>query len=128
MKVDFYKGDYVVPVKGRETAYIIQALEPQAPDSYFAWNMFDDILQSREYFSVFAFEERAMNILDTTPGLREKLKQEIARNPKMAKNTYLQMQFIYRNSPYFEVTYKRYPVGRINKKMELKAVDEKLYK
>ncbi|MGE4288913.1 MAG: M14 family zinc carboxypeptidase [Salinivirgaceae bacterium] len=128
MKVDFYKGDYLVPVKGRETAYIIQALEPQAPDSYFAWNMFDDILQSREYFSVFAFEDRAMHILDTTPGLREKLKQEIARNPKMAKNTYLQMQFIYRNSPYFEVTYKRYPVGRINKKMELKAVDEKLYK
>jgi murein tripeptide amidase MpaA len=128
MEVNFYKGDYLVPVKGRETAYIIQALEPQAPDSYFAWNMFDDVLQSREYFSVFAFEDRAMHILDTTPGLREKLTQEIARNPRMAKNTYLQMQFIYRNSPYFEVTYKRYPVGRINKKMEIKAVDEKLYK
>lgn len=128
MPVTFYRGDYVVPVKGKETYYIIQALEPQAPDSYFAWNLFDEIMQSREYFSPFIFEERAMQILDTTPGLKEKLKQEIAKTPGMEKNTYQQMQFIYRNSPYFEVTYRRYPVGRINKKTELPAVDAKDFK
>lgn len=119
MKVQFYKGDYVIPVKGIEKHFIIQALEPQAPDSYFAWNMFDEILQSREYFSPFIFEERAMQILDTTPGLKEKLELAIQNDPPLAKNTYEQMKFIYRNSPYFEKTYMRYPIGRINEKMEL---------
>ncbi len=119
MMVDFYKGDYIIPVKGRKKQYIINALEPTAPDSYFSWNLFDEVLQSREYFSPFIFEERAIQILDTTPGLKERLKQEIARNPQMKKNTYLQMRFIYRNSPYFEKSYMRYPVGRIIGKIEL---------
>ncbi|MDA3891130.1 MAG: M14 family zinc carboxypeptidase [Salinivirgaceae bacterium] len=127
MKVDFYKGDYVVPVKGRETFYIMHALEPAAPDSYFSWNLFDEILQSREYFSPFIFEERAMQILDTTPGLKEKLEAAIKLDTTLAKDTYRQMQIIYRNSPYFEKTYLRYPVGRIDKKRELPLVSEKDY-
>jgi hypothetical protein len=114
MKVNFYKDDYIIPVKGDKKYYLIQALEPNAPDSFFSWNLFDEILQSREYFSPFIFEERAMQILDTTPGLKEQLHVAIAKNPDMKKNTYLQMRFIYRHSPYFEKTYMRYPVGRVN--------------
>ncbi len=128
INVNFSKGDYVVSVKGRESDYIIQALEPEAPDSYFAWNMFDEILQSREYFSPFIFEDRAMQILDTTPGLKEKLKEQIELDSTLQKDTYRQMQFIYRNSPYFEKTYMRYPVARINAKIELPVVSEKEYK
>jgi len=114
MSVNFYKGDYVIPVKGINKYYLIQALEPNAPDSFFSWNLFDEILQSREYFSPFIFEERAMQILDTTPGLKKQLRIAIAESPDMEKNTYLQMKFIYRHSPYFEKTYMRYPVGRVN--------------
>lgn len=128
MKVQFHKGDYIVSAKGKELHYIMQTLEPHAPDSYFAWNMFDEILQSREYFSPFIFEERAVQILDTTPGLKEKLQQEIRMDSTLAKNTYEQMKFIYRNSPYFEKTYLRYPIGRIEKKMALPKVDSKDYK
>ncbi len=125
MHVQFYKGDYIVPVKGKKKHYIMQTLEPQAPDSYFAWNMFDEILQSREYFSPFIFEERALHILDTTPGLKKKLEAAIAIDSTLAKDSYRQMRIIYRNSPYFEKTYMRYPVGRIEKKIELPVVEEK---
>jgi hypothetical protein len=125
MQVDFYSGDYVVAVKGREKHYIMHALEPEAPDSYFNWNLFDEILQSREYFSPFIFEEKAMVLLDTIPGLKEKLRQEIASHPEMENNTYLQMRFIYRHSPYFEDTYRRYPIGRIYDKRKLPMVKEK---
>lgn len=113
MKVDFYKGDYIVPVKGRKKLYIIQALEPTAPDSYFSWNLFDEVLQSREYFSPFVFEERAMQILDTTPGLKKKIEVAIKMDSTLLKDTYRQMRIIYRSSPYFEKTYMRYPVGRL---------------
>ncbi|MBI9069404.1 MAG: hypothetical protein JEZ09_19050 [Salinivirgaceae bacterium] len=119
MKVNFYKGDYVVPVKGKEKYYIMYALEPEADESFFAWNLFDEILQSREYFSPFVFEEKAVAMLDTIPGLKDKLMEAIAKDASMAKSAYKQMLFIYQNSPYFEVTFKRYPVGRIYNKMEL---------
>jgi len=51
--IDFYQGDYVVEVKGNNKAYLVQALEPSAPDSYFAWNLFDEILQPSGYFPVY---------------------------------------------------------------------------
>lgn len=119
MKVTYYKGDYVVPVKGKEKYYIMYALEPEADESFFAWNLFDEILQSREYFSPFIFEEKALAMLDTIPELKAKLNEAIGKDASMAKNAYKQMLFIYQNSPYFEVTFKRYPVGRIYEKMEL---------
>ena len=118
MKVDFYKGDYIVPVKGRKKLYIIQALEPTAPDSYFSWNLFDEVLQSREYFSPFVFEERAMQILDTTPGLKKKIEVAIKMDSTLLKDTYRQMRIIYRSSPYFEKTYMRYPVGRLKSSID----------
>lgn len=122
-KIQYYKGDYIISVKGREKHFLIQVLEPHAPDSYFTWNMFDEILQSREYFSPFIFEERALQILDTTPGLKEKLELAIKEKPELAKDTYGQMKIIYQNSPYFEDTYKRYPVARIEQKTELPVID-----
>jgi hypothetical protein len=113
MPVKYYAGDYIVQVTPQYKQYLAFALEPQSDDSFFAWNLFDEILQSREYFSPFIFEERAIQILDTTSGLKEKLQQKIKENPSWQTNTYLQMRFIYQNSPYFEKTYKRYPVGRV---------------
>lgn len=113
MRVTFYKGDYLIPVTGNNKAYIMHALEPEAPDSYFTWNLFDEILQSREYFSPFIFEKKALALLDTLPGLREKLHVELEKDSTLQKSAYRQMLFIYQHSPYFEVTYKRYPVGKI---------------
>ncbi len=47
----YQKGDYVVFVNQAANKYIIETLEPQAPDSFFAWNFFDSILMQKEHFS-----------------------------------------------------------------------------
>ena len=113
MKVKYYEGDYVVYTNQALNRYIVETLEPQAVDSFFAWNFFDSVLGEKEYFSSYVFEDDASKLLKENPGLRKKLDDEKAKDPKLANSAAAQLNFVYRNSPYFEKTYLRYPVGRL---------------
>ena len=42
-KIQFYKGDYVVPTSQFAKRYLLETLEPTAADSFFNWNFFDSI-------------------------------------------------------------------------------------
>ncbi|MBD1393634.1 M14 family zinc carboxypeptidase [Mucilaginibacter glaciei] len=121
-KIKFYEGDYVVYVNQPINRYLIETLEPQGVDSFFAWNFFDSILGQKEYFSDYVFEDIAADLLKKDPALRQKLDDEKAANPALAKSAAQQLNFVYRNSPYFEKTYLRYPVGRLltDAKLDLK--------
>ncbi|MDB5139998.1 MAG: hypothetical protein JWR12_1914 [Mucilaginibacter sp.] len=121
-KVKFYAGDYVVYTNQALNRYIVETLEPQGVDSFFAWNFFDSVLGEKEYFSDYVFEDVAADLLKKDPELRKKLEDEKLNNPKLANSAGAQLNFVYRNSPYFEKTYLRYPVGRLltNTKLDLK--------
>lgn len=110
--IAFYKGDYVVEVNQASNRYIVETLEPQAADSYFKWNFFDGILQQKEWFSDYIFEELAEEILKENPDLKaevEKMKQD----PKVKDNHWAILYHIYKNSQYYEPTHMRYPVARV---------------
>jgi hypothetical protein len=121
MKVKFYAGDYVVYTNQALNRYIVETLEPQGVDSFFAWNFFDSVLGEKEYFSAYVFEDDAAALLKKDPDLRKKLDDEKAKNPQLANSASAQLNFVYRNSPYFEKTYLRYPVGRLltNAKLDI---------
>jgi hypothetical protein len=121
-KIKFYAGDYVVYVNQPINRYIVETLEPQGVDSFFAWNFFDSVLGQKEYFSDYVFEDIAADLLKKDPDLRKKLDDEKAKDPKMTNSAGAQLNFVYRNSPYFEKTYLRYPVGRLltDTKLDLK--------
>ena len=122
MDIKFYEGDYVVYTNQALNRYIVETLEPQGVDSFFAWNFFDSVLGEKEYFSDYVFEDVAAELLKTDTDLRKKLDDEKAKDPKFAGSASAQLNFVYRNSPYFEKTYLRYPVGRLltNVKLDLK--------
>ncbi|MGN6395053.1 MAG: M14 family zinc carboxypeptidase [Mucilaginibacter sp.] len=122
MKVKFYEGDYVVYTNQWLNRYIVETLEPQGVDSFFAWNFFDSVLGEKEYFSNYVFEDKAAEMLKNDPELKKKLDDAKAKDPKLANSAGAQLNFIYRNSIYFEKTYLRYPVGRIvtDAKLDLK--------
>ncbi|MDP9048863.1 MAG: hypothetical protein M3N14_12060 [Bacteroidota bacterium] len=122
MKVKFYEGDYVVYTNQPFNRYIVETLEPQGVDSFFAWNFFDSVLGEKEYFSDYVFEDVATDLLKKDPDLQKKLDDEKQKDPKLAASAAAQLNFVYRNSPYFEKTYLRYPVGRLltNAKLDLK--------
>ena len=112
-KVHFFAGDYVVYTNQALNRYIVETLEPQGVDSFFAWNFFDSVLGEKEGYSDYVFEDVAAEQVKNDPVLRKKLEDEKIKNPDLAKSARGQLNFVYRNSPNFEKTYLRYPVGRM---------------
>jgi len=111
--LQYYKGDYVVFVNQPTNRYIVETLEPQGMDSFFTWNFFDSVLSMKEHFSAYVFEDTAAELLKKDPLIKKKLEEEKGKNPDLAKNAAAQLEFVYKNSSYFEKTYNRYPIARI---------------
>ena len=116
-------GDVVVWVNQATNRYILETLEPNAPDGFFAWNFFDGILMQKEYFSSYVFEDLAAEMLKADPALQEDLEKQKAEDEEFAKSARAQLDFIYKRSPYFEPTFQLYPVGRVMNNIELPTKD-----
>ncbi len=112
-RIHYYAGDFVVYANQALNRYIVETLEPQGVDSFFAWNFFDSVLGEKEGYSDYVYEDVAAEQLKADPDLRKKLEDEKTKNPDLAKSARGQLNFVYRNSPNFEKTYLRYPVGRL---------------
>ena len=121
-KLKFYEGDYIVYANQPQNRYIVETLEPQGADSFFAWNFFDSVLGQKEHFSAYIFEDEAVKLLNRDPDLGRMLEEEKRKNSELAKSAEDQLTWLYRNSEYYEKTYMRYPVGRLSKpaKLDLK--------
>jgi len=117
--IQFYQNDAVVFLNQPANRYIVETLEPIAPDSFFAWNFFDAILQQKEWFSAYVFEETAIALLEKNPELKKKFDQKRESDSVFAKNHYAQLSFIYQNSDMYEVEHNRYPIYRINQPVKL---------
>ncbi|MBS7565800.1 hypothetical protein KHS38_15440 [Mucilaginibacter sp. Bleaf8] len=112
-QVKFYEGDYVVYTNQPVNRYIVETLEPQGVDSFFAWGFFDSYLGQKEHYSDYVFEDIAAAYLKQHPELQKQLEAEKTKNPQLAKSAGAQLEYVYRHSEYFEKTYLRYPVGRL---------------
>lgn len=110
----FRKGDFLISLKQNGVKYLLETLEPEAVDSYFNWNLFDGILGQKEYYSDYVFEDTAAEILKNNPQLHEALEKKKTEDSKFADDGRAQLDWVYRNSEYFEKTLLRYPVFRIN--------------
>lgn len=114
-KIKFLKGDHLVLLNQAANRYLIEMLEPTGDDSFFAWNFFDAVLQQKEGYSDYRWDDLAAEVLKNDPGLKVKLEEKKAADPKFATNSSAQLEYIYRNSPYYEPGHNRYPVYRLNK-------------
>lgn len=108
----FRKGDYVAVLNQPAVRYLVETLEPQATDSFFNWGFFDSILQQKEHFSGYVFEDLAAELLRRDPQLRQQLEARKQADSKFAKDAAAQLDFVYRRSPHYEKSYLRYPVAR----------------
>jgi hypothetical protein len=114
MKRKYYKGDYVVSTQQDQIRYIVETLEPQGPDSFFAWNFFDGILMQKEHFSAYVFEDLATEILKKNKKLKKAFEEKKKTDEAFAENPGAQLNYIYKNSPHYEKTYQLYPVMKVH--------------
>ncbi|WP_134087792.1 M14 family zinc carboxypeptidase [Olivibacter sp. XZL3] len=113
MTVPFYAGDVLVKTDQAMNRYIVETLEPQAVDSYFSWNFFDAVLGQKEHFSAYIFEDEAARLLKSDEALRTAFENAKKEDPALGKNGRAQLDWIYKQSPYYEKTHLLYPVGRL---------------
>ncbi len=114
-KLAFAKGDYIVPTQQKGIKYLLETLEPEAMDSFFNWNFFDPILQQKEGYSDYVFEDTAAQLLKHNPKLKSDLEAKKQKEPEFLNNPKAQLDWIYKQSVYYEKAHLQYPVYRITK-------------
>ena len=113
-KVRLLKGDYLIPIDQDAKRYLVETLEPNSPDAFFAWGFFDAVLQQKEYFSDYVFEDEALEIMDNHPDIKMRYGHRMKNDPSFAKDGRAQLDLIYRHSHHYEAEHMRYPVFRID--------------
>ncbi len=112
----FLAGDWLINMNQPANRYIIEMLEPTGDDSFFAWNFFDTILQQKEGYSDYRWEDLAATYLKTNIVLQQQLEDKKKSETSFVKNANAQLDFIYKNSPYYEKSHNRYPIYKIIKR------------
>ncbi len=111
--IRFFKGDYLISTNQPGIRYLLETLEPTAPDSFFNWNFFDTILQRKEYFSPYVWEDKAALLLAQNPKLTIEFNLKKTYDTIFAKNWYAQLNWLHQQSKHYEKSHLQYPVYRI---------------
>lgn len=112
-RIGLSAGDYLIPVDQFGLRYILETLEPQAIDSFFNWNFFDTILQQKEGFSPYVWEDLALEILKSNPELKAEFEAYKSQHSDFAQNAYAQLDWLHKRSVHYEKEHLRYPVVRL---------------
>jgi hypothetical protein len=108
--VHFSKGDLYIPVNQKGARYLMETLEPEATDSFFNWNFFDTVLQQKEGYSGYVFEDVAEQILKENTLIKDAFEAKKAASKDFAKNPRAQLNFIYKRSLHYEKAHLLLPI------------------
>ncbi len=111
--IRFQKGDYLITTFQDGARYLIETLEPFAVDSFFNWNFFDTILQQKEGFSPYVFEDIAAKLLEGDPNLKEEFEKKKSTDSEFRNSWYAQLDWLHKHSDHYEKAHLRYPVFRL---------------
>lgn len=112
-KMAFAKGDYMFSTNQKGVKYLLATLEPESVDSFFNWNYFDTMLQQKEGYSDYVFEDTAAQLIKDNEKLKTALEYKKLTDPDFAKNPTEQLDWIYKNSVYYEKAHLQYPIYRL---------------
>ena len=108
--VRFFKGDLYIPINQKGARYLMETLEPEATDSFFNWNFFDTVLQQKEGYSGYVFEDIAEQILKENTFIKDTFEAKKATDKDFAKNPRAQLNFIYKRSLHYEKAHLLLPI------------------
>jgi hypothetical protein len=108
-------GDYIVPLDQDQARYAVETLEPQAHDSFFRWGFFNSVLEKKEAYSDYVFEDEAERLLAAEPELAARFDAWKAVNPDKLKDQGAVLDFIFAHcARWREPEWGRYPVFMID--------------
>jgi multidrug resistance efflux pump len=107
-------GDVLVHLDQPRARYAVETLEPQAHDSFFRWGFFNAILEKKEHFSDYVFEDTAVEMLRDEPALAAAFAQWKLENPQLLADQQAVLSFLYDHGQrHREPEWRGYPVVRL---------------
>lgn len=104
-------GDVLVDLAQPHARYAVETLEPQAHDSFFRWGFFNSVLEKKEAYSDYVFEDTALEMLQQEPELRARFEAWKQAFPEQLSDQTAVLDFIFANGKRFnEPEWRRYPV------------------
>jgi len=108
--INVRKGDWIIPLDNNLRRFVVEVLEPTGPDSYFNWNFFDAVLQQKEWYSAYVFEDEAADLLENDAELKTEFEKYVKEFNPPARG---QLYWIYMHSKRYEKEHLLYPVYRV---------------
>ena len=104
-------GDALVALDQPNARYAVETLEPQAHDSFFRWGFFNSMLEKKEHYSDYVFEDLALEVLQEEPALQAAFDQWKLDHTALLSDQRAVLDFIFSNARRFrEPGWMRYPV------------------
>ncbi|MDM0007705.1 M14 family zinc carboxypeptidase [Variovorax sp. J22G73] len=104
-------GDVWVPLDQPAARYAVETLEPEAHDSFFRWGFFNSVLEKKEAFSAYVFEDTALRMLQDEPALKHAFKQWKVAHPELLSDPQAVLGFLFAHGQrHAERGWRRYPV------------------
>jgi hypothetical protein len=109
--VQLRAGDVVVALDQDKARYVVETLEPLAHDSFFRWGFFNSVLEKKEAYSDYVFEDEAEKLLGEEPELAAKFSEWKRAHPALLTNQEAVLDFVFAScARYREPEWRRYPV------------------
>jgi hypothetical protein len=104
-------GDVWISLDQPKARYIVETLEPEAHDSFFRWGFFNGVLEKKEFFSDYVFEDTAHRMLEEEPALKAAFEAWKKRHPDKLSDPREVLGFIFAHGRrHAEAGWRRYPV------------------
>ena len=107
-------GDYLIALDQPNARYAVETLEPQAHDSFFRWGFFNSVLEKKETFSDYVFEDLALELLREEAPLRALFERWKDEHAELLSDQNQVLGFIFEHCErQREPEWRRYPVWRM---------------
>ncbi len=107
-------GALFVPIAQPKARLVVALLEPQAPDSYAAWGLFNTAFEAKEYMESYVAEEVARKMLEEDSETAAEFARRLATDAEFAKSPAARLDFFYRRHPSWDERRNLYPVYRLD--------------
>jgi Zinc carboxypeptidase len=104
-------GALWVPADQPDFAVAVQLLEPESPESLFAWGLLSTVFEQKEYMDARVLEGHVAEMLKDPKVAAEW--QAALKDEKLAGNPFARYQWWYRRTPYRDETVGLVPVFRV---------------
>lgn len=104
-------GTLWIPADQPDFELAAQLLEPEAPDSLFAWGLLSSVFEQKEYIDAGVLEDKAQEMLKD-PATAEAWQQAL-QDEKFAADGFSRYLWWYRRTPYWDDTVGLLPIFRV---------------